>query len=142
MTIVTSQWERDGEISRLVSLDKKVNSRYLSDIRAWEITEQGTAMSSIAREKDVVAWAEERGIFEKSNPAGQHSKTLEEVQELTDALEAGDEYETKDAIGDITVTLILQAKLHGWTLGECLEQAYNEIKDRKGKMVDGVFVKE
>lgn len=53
-----------------------------------------------------------------------------------------DKPEIKDAIGDIAVTLILQAHMHGWTLGECLESAYQVIKDRKGKMVDGVFVKE
>lgn len=97
---------------------------------------------AIAREQDVIAWASERGIFEKATPRSQHGKTLEEVRELTDALAAGDRNETKDAIGDIAVTLIIQAHMHGWTLGECLEAAYQEIKGRKGEMVDGVFVKE
>lgn len=34
------------------------------------------------------------------------------------------------------------AKKYNTTLEETLEMAYNEIKDRKGKMIDGVFVKE
>ena len=34
------------------------------------------------------------------------------------------------------------AKEYNTTLEETLEMAYNEIKDRKGKMIDGVFVKE
>ncbi len=48
----------------------------------------------------------------------------------------------KDDIGDMIVVLINIAERNEVTLTECLEQAYNDIKDRKGKMVDGVFVKE
>lgn len=93
-------------------------------------------------EQNVIHWAQERGIFDKATPHSQHGKTLEEVQELTDALAANDVSEIKDAIGDIAVTLIIQAHMHGWTLAECLSAAWSEIKDRKGQMVDGVFVKE
>ena len=93
-------------------------------------------------EQNVIHWAQERGIFDKATPDSQHGKTLEEVQELTDALKANDAPEIKDAIGDIGVTLIIQAHMHGWTLAECLGAAWSEIKDRKGQMIDGVFVKE
>jgi len=48
----------------------------------------------------------------------------------------------KDAIGDIMVTLIIQCKMQGMDLQDCLESAYNVIKNRTGKMVDGVFVKD
>ena len=48
----------------------------------------------------------------------------------------------RDGIGDVVVTLIILAMQNDMDLYECLNQAYNEIKDRKGKNVNGVFVKE
>lgn len=90
----------------------------------------------------VVEWAKERGIFEGSTPSHQLEKTDEEVTELWDAVADENTGEIKDAIGDIAVTLIIRAHMHDLTLGQCLAAAYHEIKDRKGKMVDGVFVKE
>jgi len=109
-------------------------------------------------QEKVIDWADDKGIFEKATPISQHSKTLEEVKELTDALDAqskgletfinekgnevNTEYEIKDAIGDIIVTLIIQAKKQKLTIEECLESAYNVISKRTGKMVDGVFVKD
>ena len=47
-----------------------------------------------------------------------------------------------DDIGDCMVVLAIIAEQHGLTISNCLEHAYNDIKDRKGKMIDGVFVKE
>lgn len=140
--ITSSHWEREQIISILVANDQRPDSTYLHDIRAWVIASEEAELNSIAREPDVIAWANERGIFDQSSPAKQHSKTLEEVQELTDALAADDRPEIKDAIGDIAVTLILQAHMQGWTLGECLESAYQTIKNRKGVMKGGLFVKD
>lgn len=140
--IARNHWERDNAISEINSAGHIPVSFYLSDIKAWLITTEESGMQAVAREKDVIQWARDRNIFETATPVSQHGKTLEEVNELTLALMTGDKAETKDAIGDIAVTLILQAHMHGWTLGECLESAYQVIKDRKGKMVDGVFVKE
>lgn len=90
----------------------------------------------------VLNWAEERGIFESGTPISQFRKTEEEVTELHAALLCDDKEAIKDAIGDIVVTLIIQAHMHGLSLGQCLASAYHEIKDRRGKMVGGVFVKE
>ena len=53
----------------------------------------------------------------------------------------GNEDAVKDAIGDTVVTLIILAQQMGWTLEECLQAAWDEIKDRTGEMRDGVFVK-
>jgi NTP pyrophosphatase (non-canonical NTP hydrolase) len=92
--------------------------------------------------QQVIQWAEERGIFEKSNPRKQMDKTLEEIQELSDAIDANDRAGIIDGIGDVVVTLILQAHMQGLTVEECLTAAYEEIKDRRGSMVGGLFVKE
>ncbi|MDG0921657.1 hypothetical protein P6Y11_12995, partial [Enterococcus faecalis] len=52
------------------------------------------------------------------------------------------ENDLRDGIGDVVVTLIILAMQNNMDLYECLNQAYSEIKNRKGKMVNGVFVKE
>ena len=98
-------------------------------------------------EKKVIQWADDRNIFENSNAIKQISKTQEELDETLDALKRlkqGEEsmLEVADGIGDMLVTIILLAKLVGLNSVDCLAGAYDEIKDRKGKMIDGLFVKE
>jgi NTP pyrophosphatase (non-canonical NTP hydrolase) len=90
----------------------------------------------------VLLWAKNKGILEKATPAKQADKTLEEVHELIDAIEQGDKPEVIDALGDILVTIIIQAKMQGLDLLDCLESAYDVISKRTGKMVDGQFVKD
>lgn len=87
-------------------------------------------------------WAANKGILEKATPMAQALKTLEECTELCTAINKNDRPEIIDAIGDIVVTLIIQCKMQGLSLEECLESAYNVISKRTGKMVDGQFVKD
>jgi NTP pyrophosphatase (non-canonical NTP hydrolase) len=98
-------------------------------------------------ETKVIEWAKSRNILENSNAIKQISKTQEELDETLDALKRlkqGEEsmLEVADGIGDMLVTIILLAKLVGLNSVDCLAGAYDEIKDRKGKMIDGLFVKE
>ncbi|HIA7046199.1 TPA: MazG-like family protein, partial [Staphylococcus aureus] len=58
------------------------------------------------------------------------------------ALSRSDKEALKDGIGDTVATLIILAQQQGWTLEECLQYAYDEIKNRKGKTINGTFVKE
>lgn len=76
------------------------------------------------------------------NGAGQLTKLNEEVGELEDAFVSDDRAEEIDAVGDIMVVLIGYCMQRNLSLQLCLESAYEEIKDRKGKVIDGVFVKE
>lgn len=87
----------------------------------------------------VVEWADEKGILDSSYPLKQVGKMLEEVGELVAADSTEDEV---DAVGDILVVLIIYCKMRGLDPEACLAVAYDEIKDRKGKMVNGIFVKE
>ena len=87
-------------------------------------------------------WAENRNLLAGSTPQKQMTKLLEEIQELQDAIEADNFEEFIDAIGDCVVVLTIMAAQWGLDIEDCIEAAYQEIKDRKGKMVDGVFVKE
>ena len=90
----------------------------------------------------VIAWATQKGIFEKGTPIAQACKTMEECTELITAVAFDNREETIDALGDILVTIIIQAEMQGLSLESCLESAYNVISKRTGKMVDGQFVKD
>jgi len=90
----------------------------------------------------VLAWAEQKGILERGTPIAQAGKTMEECTELMVAIAMDDDEETIDALGDILVTIIIQAEMQGVSLTECLESAYNVISKRTGVMVDGQFVKD
>ena len=91
---------------------------------------------------NVVEWAYDKGILERENAPKQMLKVLEEVGETAGALLKGNESELKDGIGDSFVTLIILSRQLGLTPEECLEAAWDEIKDRKGKTENGVFIKE
>jgi NTP pyrophosphatase (non-canonical NTP hydrolase) len=88
-------------------------------------------------------WFDERKITENSSPLTQAVKSLEELTELFDALNRDDKHDVMDAIGDIYVTLIGVCRIYGVDMEECIGQAYEEIKDRKGYLTpEGMFVKE
>ena len=89
----------------------------------------------------VEQWSKDRGL-DQADSAKQYLKVAEEVGEVAAALARNDRHELEDGIGDVLVTLIILGQQNGLTIEQCLETAYNEIADRKGKMVNGVFVKE
>ena len=91
--------------------------------------------------KLVEKWSIDRDLHEAES-SKQMLKILEELGEVASALAKNKPEELKDGIGDVIVTLIILAQQQGLSVEECLEYAYNEIKNRKGKMVNGVFVKE
>lgn len=99
-------------------------------------------MNTSQLQTKIIEWAAERGIFEKATPIKQAFKTLEECGELIQAIAENDEAAIRDAIGDIMVTLVIQSAMNNFDIEGCLQDAYDVIKDRKGKMVNGTFVKE
>lgn len=100
----------------------------------------------------VEAWGEEKGIMDPSNAPKQFMKFMEEVFEFKTMLDlelnyAGDgDYlrfdSAKMEFGDVLVTLIILAKQLGLGWDECLSMAYEKIKVRKGKVINGTFIKE
>lgn len=92
--------------------------------------------------ENVIKWAKEKGILDKSTPLKQHVKTVEEVNEVLEAILNNNKEDLADAIGDSIVTLIIQAELNGLDVEDCLEKAYNIISKRTGKMINGIFVKD
>jgi len=90
----------------------------------------------------VIQWAEDRNLIKGSSPQAQMMKLVEELGELANGIARGDSALIEDSIGDVRVVITILAKQLGFDDDICFQHAYNEIKDRKGKMVDGVFVKE
>lgn len=93
-------------------------------------------------EEKIAKWGEDKGILPNPDPIAQFNKTMEEAGELAQGIVGNNLEEIKDAIGDIFVTLVMQTRAWDLDMETCVTQAYNEIKNRKGKMVDGQFVKE
>ena len=86
-------------------------------------------------------WAEERGLYDDGDPKTQALKLTEEVGETCRAILKGDKPEVIDGIGDCVVVLTNLAELMGISIEECIATAYEEIRDRKGKMINGTFKK-
>jgi NTP pyrophosphatase (non-canonical NTP hydrolase) len=87
-------------------------------------------------------WASKRGLYEKGDPKTQALKLVEEVGETCKAILKSDQAEIEDGIGDCVVVLTNLAHLCNTDIEHCIELAYNEIKNRKGKMSNGTFKKD
>jgi NTP pyrophosphatase (non-canonical NTP hydrolase) len=86
-------------------------------------------------------WADEKGIYNKGDSKTQYIKLIEEAGELAQAILKNDESEVIDAIGDMVVVLTNLAALRGHKIETCVSSAYNVIKSRQGRMINGTFVK-
>ena len=87
-------------------------------------------------------WANNRGLYDGGDPKTQALKLVEEIGETCRAILKEDANEMIDGIGDCVVVLTNLAELIGTPIEECIDRAYDEIKDRKGKMDNGTFKKD
>lgn len=110
----------------------------------------------------VLEWAKNKDLLHEANAERQFLKFMEEVFEFRDEWllmvheynkcnfgEGDDNPEVVEYIGnmklemgDIFVTLIILCNQLNLDPIECLYKAYEKIKDRKGKTINGTFVKE
>lgn len=92
---------------------------------------------------NITQWADDKGILVSDNIPQQTMKIMEELGETAGAILKNKKTdEVIDGIGDIFVTVIILSKQLGLDPTKCLEHAWNEIKDRKGKTVNGTFIKQ
>ena len=103
------------------------------------IQERCTKLSQFDLIRD---WADERGLYENGDTKTQALKLVEEVGETCRAILKQDELKIEDGIGDCVVVLTNLAELHGIKIEYCIDAAYNEIKNRTGKMSNGTFKKD
>lgn len=92
--------------------------------------------------ENIAQWGYDRGITVNGDPAGQALKLVSEVGELCDNLAKRRYQAAKDDIGDCIVVLIMIAELIETDLKECVEVAWEDIKDRRGYFNGKVFIKE
>ena len=88
----------------------------------------------------IAGWHHERNLIDGSTDKDQFCKLMQEAGELSDSICKGKD--VSDDIGDMIVVLINIAERNKLSISKCLDKAWNDIKNRKGKMIDGVFVKE
>ena len=111
--------------------------------RSYECCDENNPCSCKPSQFDLIRfWAKDRGLYENGDTKTQALKLVEEVGETCRAILKEDYEEVVDGIGDCVVVLTNLAELHGVSIVECIEKAYNEIKNRKGKMANGTYVKQ
>lgn len=86
-------------------------------------------------------WGELRKLYSESTAPVQYRVFMEEVGELGEAMITNEENEVRDAIGDCIVVLTHIAKFYGFTTEECIEYAYEQIKNRRGLFIRRKFTK-
>lgn len=90
--------------------------------------------------QNIIKWHYDRNLIYGTTSQAQLSKLLSEVSEL--ALNIANGKDVRDDIGDIITVLVNIAERENTTIAECVDIAYNDIKDRTGQMIDGTFVKD
>ena len=117
------------------------HSRAIGSNETYQDLENKKSTTVFSRFQDIRDWAEERGLYDKGDTKTQFCKLMEEAGELGRAILKDNQPEFVDAIGDMVVVLTNMAMLGGTSIETCIDAAYDEIKNRKGKMVNGTFVK-
>lgn len=138
--------------TRLVYVDpKEIDCYWDENGKKWprcrectpeELAEHGLTQPPRPWADRVTQWAIDRNIIGGTTPKDQFGKLKEEIDELYGAICENNLPETIDAIGDCSVVLAIIAAQYGLAFEQCQESAWEEIKDRKGRIINGVFVKE
>ena len=110
--------------------------------RTGALSPTGVRQTKVSQFDLIRLWAEDRGLYHKGNPKTQTLKLMEEAGEICRAVLKKDEPGIIDGIGDCVVVLTNLAHLCGTSIEECIDAAYNEIKNRTGKMSNGTFKKD
>lgn len=89
-------------------------------------------------------WGVARGLVNGTDgmARAQLLKCMSELGELADAELKGNLEDAKDGVGDTLVTLILYCANRGLSFSGCLNLAYEQIRNRTGKTVNGTFIKD
>ena len=124
-------------------LEEENRIQYLSPLTTWDEMKEIYMQTKLPLDitGQIEQWAIDRGLH-TADPSKQMLKLMEEVGELAEGLAKDNPDAVQDAIGDAYVVLTILSMQLGMDIRQCVKMAYNEIKDRKGRMVNGVFVKE
>lgn len=118
--------------------ERNTNKVFVFNGNDWE-----EYLTQMRNKLNVIQWAEAKNLVKYENRFVQFAKVVEEVGELGKGLIKGDKELEKDSIGDAVVTLIILSAQLGLDIEDCLEHAYQEIKDRTGTTNEnGTFIKD
>jgi len=106
------------------------------------MTDHKKTCETMCRFDKIRMWANERGLYSGGDTKTQTLKLMEEAGEICRAVLKVDKQATMDGIGDCVVVLTNLAELAGTSIEDCIDLAYNEIKNRTGKMSNGTFKKD
>ena len=125
----------------------KAFARYFDNHDAYPRTggimmDHNKKCDTMCRFDKIRLWAEDRGLYHKGDPKTQTLKLMEEAGEICRAVLKKDEEQIIDGIGDCVVVLTNLAHLCDTSIEKCIDAAYEEIKDRTGKMSNGTFKKD
>ena len=125
----------------------KAFARYFDNNDAYPRTggimmDHNKKCETMCRFDKIRLWAEDRGLYHKGDPKTQTLKLMEEAGEICRAVLKKDEEQIIDGIGDCVVVLTNLAHLCDTSIEECIDKAYDEIKNRTGKMDNGTFKKD
>ena len=134
--IIVARKDERGAHSRMLEFFEEGNT----------VVEKGeedmvSGKNMIALTTCIKRWVKNRGI-DTVHPRDQFIKVVEEVGEIAEGLAKKDKQLITDGVGDVYVTLVALCATVGLEIDECVYHAYKEIENRKGEMVDGVFIKE
>ena len=146
LDVETAQWIASNSHTSMFNSDRS----YVYNKALWEFYCKHNSLESLEVNTDdnsqvfdnIRTWAKVRGLYEKGDQNTQYVKLQEEAGELAKALLKNDQPEVIDAIGDIVVVLTNLAHIRGTKIETCIEEAYNVISKRTGKMINGTFVKD
>ena len=130
------------EWAALTLADLHMRDQYNGKTRAGALAPNKKSECSLATFDSIRSWANDRGLYDGGDPKTQALKLVEEVGETCRAILKEDAKGMIDGIGDCVVVLTNLAELIGTPIEECINVAYNEIKDRTGKMDNGTFKKD
>ena len=145
-----ARWFDNHDAYAIHDLDnaKQMNDQYNGRCKTGALSPTGVRQESnedippFTIFDNIRQWAYERGLYDKGDVKTQALKLVEEVGETCRAILKENDADAIDGIGDCVVVLTNLAELMGESIEECIEQAYFEIKNRKGKMVNGTFKKD
>jgi len=141
-----ARWFDNNDPYKKTLADAHMNDQYNGKTTSGGLYPVGVRQNGINIEKthfDLIReWASKRDLYKHGDPKTQALKLVEEVGETCRAILKGNHNDIEDGIGDCVVVLTNLAHLCNTDIEHCIESAYNEIKDRTGKMNNGTFKKD
>ncbi|MDH3381381.1 MAG: MazG-like family protein [Flavobacteriaceae bacterium] len=114
----------------------------IKSIRNWLFRNEQPSVSFEDLEKKVISWANDRKLINKDFEMQQTVKIAEELGELARSIIKNDLNAKIDAIGDLIITIITLSAQNNLSIIDCLNSAYEEIKNRTGNTINGSFIKD